>query len=162
MAIQELPDSQSTYVINYDVRMADGGDLPPNVTADSVFGKRQHAASEGGSYTFDVLIPFGYTGRVYRYEEGKDGRTELTGDRPDLTDQAQRDRLIVNNGYPIGTEPVWLKSGASDLTRGPAAYTNAGTFLGFDVAENRTLVVELTKRTREPLFDCHEAIALEN
>lgn len=151
----ETATQQDEFSITYNVRMADGEDLPSNITPASVYGKTQTATIYGGSYSFDVLIPFLYTARVYRYLDSDNSVLELTGSRSDIDDETERERQKVNDGYPLGTEPIYSAVNTVDTTRGPLEYRRTATFLEEEIYESRTIVVELAPRTEPVYFDAH-------
>lgn len=148
------------FYITYDVQMDDGTALPTEITPAAIFGKTQTVTIAGGSYSFDVLIPFGYTAKVYRY--AGDDKLELTGPRLDIEDAAIRSRYVVNNGYDLGTEPVYARSHEADLTQGPATYSRRASFSEQEIYLSRKIIVQLSKRTAPVYFNARWALSQEN
>lgn len=141
----------------YNVRMSDGSPLPQDITINSIFGKRQTSANYGETYTFDALVPFGYTAKILRYDSEDADPIDLTGKREDLPEDIRAD-YVVNDGYPLGMEPIYNGYNSVNTAVGPRKYTREATFYGYEVTGSRTIVAELTKNTREPVFDFHWAI----
>lgn len=134
-------------IISYEVRMHDGSHLPSGINVNTVFLQTQSISNINGSYAFDVQIPYGYTGRVLRYN--------FAGTR--FVDFTAEDKSI-NNGYPLGTEPVYDKNANPILTEGPATMKVFSTFYDDKVTEDRRIVVELTPKTQDPIFDMHNIL----
>lgn len=160
--ILQVFDEVQKVHITYEVKMADGSQLPQNITAASVFGKTQTESNYGGSYSFDVTIPYGYTAQVFAKNENTGEVIDLTGKREDIVDLAEREARVVNNGFALGVEPVYIGVNQMDLEKGPSAMRVEATFYDDQIDSDRKITVELTKRKYEPYFDMHYAIDTEN
>lgn len=136
------------YDISYKVSMADGGELPDGVDLDSTFGFGRPTVTTNQAYSFDVRIPYGYTAQVYRYWTDESGTEQCV----ELTNQDH------NNGYPLGTEPVYVLVDSSNIkvdeSQGPKTLLVNDTFYDDNVTEHRDIVVVLTK-SEAPVFDAH-------
>ncbi|MCH5213110.1 MAG: hypothetical protein J1G06_08850, partial [Oscillospiraceae bacterium] len=143
--------SINEHEITYEIEMSDGSNVPANITLDSVFGATRPTKTVDAAYSFDIIAPYGYTARVFRETNGN--RVELTG-----TELPEENR--VNNGYPLGAEPVYtIQNGKQvpDTDSGPSVMTRNATFYNDLVKEDRTVVAVLTKRDA-PVFNAFNLI----
>lgn len=131
-----------------------GNDIPLT-WKQAVFGGTQPDSTTNAAASFDVTIPYGYTAHVYReYEDGTA--------RVDLTSKNVDEEHRVNDGFPLGTEPVYTSTTSKNLNIGPSAMRVNATFYSDHITENRRIVVELEKRTSDPIFDAHHWLATDN
>lgn len=160
--ILDFTDGVRQFSITYDIRTSDGSELPSEITPSSIFGKTQNIVNEHGSYSFDILIPFGYTAEVLRYDDNSDIPIKLTGKREDIDDESIRSQYVVNNGFPLGTEPVYTSIDTVDLNAGPEEYRRDATFIEDNVINDKLIIVELSKRTDPVYYDMHFALNRNN
>ena len=145
--------SLNEHAISYKIEIPGGGDVPDNITLDSVFGETRPTKTVDAAYSFDVIAPYGYTVQVYRQTTGADNRVELTGTNLPVESR-------VNNGYPLGTEPVYeMKDNKlqSNDSKGPITMMRNATFYNDLVTEDRTIVAVL-KKSPAPRFDAFKLI----
>ena len=138
--------SLNEHAISYKIEMSDGSNVPADITLDSVFGEMRPTKTVDAAYSFDVIAPYGYTAQVFRVAGSN--RTEITG-----TD-------TINNGYPLGTEPVYKmesKKLVPDTDKGPMNMTRNAIFYNDSVSEDRTIVAVLTKR-EAPVFNAYRLL----
>ena len=145
------------YTIDYEVKMSNDDNLPSGFDLDTVFGVGRPYSTTNGSYSFDVRIQYGYTARVYRYwtdNNGIEQFIELTGEN----------HPEHNNGYPLGTEPVYVKvdnrNVKVDESQGPKTMLVNDTFYDDNVTEDIRIVVELTK-SNAPVFNASQWLHTE-
>ena len=122
----------------------------------AIFEGQNPASSTNGAASFYVVIPYGYTAKVFMEPEGA-SRKELTGDREDIKDLELRAAKLVNEGHPLGTEPIYDRKGdqIQPTGDGPSAKRMSAVFYDDHVTENRHIVVELKTDTQKPVFDAH-------
>ena len=149
-----------TFSITYDYKTVDGSTLPSDVTLDFIFGKMPKIVNAGGALSFDVEIPYLYTAEVALYDEDNNV-IYLTGKRMDLPD-SDREHYIVNDGWPLGTEPVYTSINTTDLNQGPSKYRRTASFFVDNLDSNKTIIVEISQRTEPCYYDMHWALSRPN
>lgn len=133
----------------------EAGNDVPLTWKQAIFGGTQPDSTTLAAASFDVTIPYGYTAHVYReYEDGTP--------RVDLTSKNVDEDHRVNDGFPLGMEPLYTSTTSKDLNNGPSDMRVSATFFANHITENRRIVVELEKRTVDPIFDAHYWLATGN
>lgn len=126
------------FAIDYKIKILDSNGkeitLSDNITNDIVFGTTRPSSTVNRSYSFDVRIPAGYTGEVYRYKG----------------DNKNPENLTENRDYPLGTDPVFVyasnKQILADTKKGPKVIQMNDTFFDDNVREDHHIEVVLTKK----------------
>lgn len=160
LPLEPLEVITDVFFIEYDFIAIDGNILPSDTTLESVFGKMQTIVNAGGGLSIDVEIPFLYTAEVILYDE-ENNSTYLTGEREDLSENI-RNEYVINEGWPLGTEPVYIGITTTDLQKGPNKYRRSATFFVDNVDSNKRVVVQLSQRTEPCYFDLHWALNRPN
>ena len=126
---------------------------------DSIFGASRPLRTTDGAYAFDVSTPYEYEVRLYRQKGDEIG--QYTGKTP----LAGYD--LVNDGYPLGAEPVYELVGAKkkllpNTDKGPSAMKTNVTLYNNFVTEDRTVIAVVTKKDA-PKFDAYRLLpSIEN
>ena len=167
----------------YDTTASQYG-IDPNWTHFTFHGT-DTSSTTNGAVSFDVGVPYGYTGQVLCYFPDDPSRViDLTGDRSDLRESLEKAgnltneqiaeqvaAKVVNDGFPLGTEPVYKyyseggNEGVRSTSGGPSAMKVNATFYSDSVTEDRQIVVILEKiydSKNSPVFDVRYWIQTQN
>lgn len=160
LPLQPLEVITDVFSISYDFETVDGSELPSDITLESIFGKMRTVVNAGGGLSIDVEIPFFYTAELVAYDD-ENNPTYLTGKREDLPEDI-REHYIINEGWPLGTEPVYTSINTTDIKQGPNKYRRSATFFVDNIDSDKKIVAQFRQRTEPCYFDIHWALNRAN
>lgn len=147
----------SEFTIDYTLSGDDQG-----ITLDSVFGAHRQTITSNRAYSFDVVIPYGYTAKVMLHTYIDDAEDVEDGTIKEEVAQIYGQNLYpydeeTDTGYDeeycdLGSEPKYENS-TTPVSGSPETVIVNDTFNNNSVVYNRQIEVQLTKRTDTPIFD---------
>lgn len=117
--------------------------LKTTISLDSIFGIDRAVVTNDLAYSFNVTIPYYYTGEVWRYKENNSDGLNL------INYYSKNPSSDGESFYPLGTDPEYHKVGNTVLVNTsncPNTLTWSETFFDNDVDQNRRIVVKLSEK----------------
>ncbi|MCH5156808.1 MAG: hypothetical protein J1G02_02895 [Clostridiales bacterium] len=89
------------HMVSYKVEMADGSPVPDGIDEESVFGSYHPFRTTDGAYSFDVIVPYGYTIKILICIDMDKKLWFTTTPNGDGTDDEFEIRTKTDNTFPV-------------------------------------------------------------